>query len=195
MKLIFSQRILADDFWNNASELNQIGNEVQGRNNFFSYKTLGSNFWKVAREAEGKRIWDQIEGTLVPLDPGASLFVPGAKEHYMKNSYELNQNLSQKKKQRRGNHAGAAIKENSSTGGSYIEWMRLESDKESLDNEIASLFSDDASIIWMGDSPTELKSPPMPTLQALPRPPVELNVLENLDLNASIVPLDCLIMM
>ncbi|KAH9443793.1 hypothetical protein Pst134EB_026187 [Puccinia striiformis f. sp. tritici] len=108
---IFSQRILADDFWNNASELNQIGNEVQGRNNFFSYKTLGSNFWKVAREAEGKRIWDQIEGTLVPLDPGASLFVPGAKEHYMKNSYELNQNLSQKKKQRRGNHAGAAIKE------------------------------------------------------------------------------------
>ncbi|KAI9627299.1 hypothetical protein KEM48_009925 [Puccinia striiformis f. sp. tritici PST-130] len=73
----------------------------------------------------------------------------------------------------------------SSTGGSYIEWMRLESNKESLDYEIASLFSDDASIIWMGDSPTELKSPPMPTLQALPRPPVELNVLENLDLNAS----------
>ncbi|KAI7940273.1 hypothetical protein MJO28_013925 [Puccinia striiformis f. sp. tritici] len=125
-----------------------------------------NNFWKVAREAEGKRIWDQIEGTLVPLDPGAITFKTPEID-------ELD----------------------SSTGGSYIEWMRLESDKESLDNEIASLFSDDASIIWMGDSPTELKSPPMPTLQALPRPPVELNVLENLDLNASIVPLDCLIMM
>ncbi|KAH9451618.1 hypothetical protein Pst134EA_025566 [Puccinia striiformis f. sp. tritici] len=207
---IFSQGILTNDFWNNASELDQIGNEVKGRNNFFSYKTLGSNFWKVARKAEGKRIWDQIEETLVPLDPGASLFVPGAKEHYMKNSYELNLNFMESATidsnniktclKRKSNAEEITLERlskkvtfktpeidelDSSTGGSYIEWMRLESNKESLDYEIASLFSDDASIIWIGDSPTELKSPPMPTLQALPRPPVELNVLENLDLNAS----------
>ncbi|KAI9630840.1 hypothetical protein KEM48_013610 [Puccinia striiformis f. sp. tritici PST-130] len=78
----FSQRNLTDDFWNNAPEIKQIGNGVEGGNNLFSYKTLGSDFWKAAREAEGRRIWNQIEETLVLPDPGDSLFVPGAKEHY-----------------------------------------------------------------------------------------------------------------
>ncbi|KAI7960286.1 hypothetical protein MJO29_005354 [Puccinia striiformis f. sp. tritici] len=89
----FSQRNLTDDFWNNAPEIKQIGNGVEGGNNLFSYKTLGSDFWKAAREAEGRRIWNQIEETLVLPDPGDSLFVPGAKEHYyMEDAYELNLN-------------------------------------------------------------------------------------------------------
>ncbi|KAI7934220.1 hypothetical protein MJO29_016470, partial [Puccinia striiformis f. sp. tritici] len=187
-----------------------IGNEIEGRNNLFSDKTLGTEFWKVAREAEGRRIWDQIEENLVPLDPSASLFVPGAKEHYMKNSYELNLNFMESSSvdgnnirtclKRKSNSEEIVLERpakkvtfktpeinelDSSTGGSYIEWMRLESDEESVNYEIASLFSDDESIIWMGDSLGIMKSPPMPTLQALPRPPVKLNVLGNLDLNVS----------
>ncbi|KAI7937758.1 hypothetical protein MJO29_015073 [Puccinia striiformis f. sp. tritici] len=206
----FSQRILTNDFWSNASELVQIGNKIEGRNNLFSDKTLGTEFWKVAQEAEGRRIWDQIEENLVPLDPSASLFVPGAKEHYMKNSYELNLNFMESSSvdgnnirtclKRKSNSEEIVLERpakkvtfktpeidelDSSTGGSYIEWMRLVSDEDSVNYEIASLFSDDESIIWMGDSLGIMKSPPMPTLQALPRPPVELNVLENLDLNVS----------
>ncbi|KAH9458245.1 hypothetical protein H4Q26_017538 [Puccinia striiformis f. sp. tritici PST-130] len=129
-------------------EPDRIGDEIdllEGGNNLFSYKTLGSEFWKVDREAGGRSIWNQIEETLVLPDPGASLFVPGAKEHYyMEDAYELN----------------LSSMESSSTGGSYIQWMCLESDEESLNYEIAALFSDDASIVWMGDSPSEVKSPP-----------------------------------
>ncbi|KAI7954917.1 hypothetical protein MJO28_005317 [Puccinia striiformis f. sp. tritici] len=124
-------------------EPDRIGDEIdllEGGNNLFSYKTLGSEFWKVDREAGGRSIWNQIEETLVLPDPGASLFVPGAKEHYyMEDAYELN----------------LSSMESSSTGGSYIQWMCLESDEESLNYEIAALFSDDASIVWMGDSPSE----------------------------------------
>jgi hypothetical protein len=122
--------------------------------------SIKQEIWKIDREKESLLMCSRINSSLTTLNPKALEFIPGAGRHGITREIQLNsmqiEPASAPMKRKISDIEDKPNKLAKTSNCEYIDWLQIDSDTESYEFELES-DSDISSIVWMGDSPAELK--------------------------------------
>ncbi|KAA1131665.1 hypothetical protein PGTUg99_050095 [Puccinia graminis f. sp. tritici] len=134
--------------------------------------SIRQEIWNIDRNKEALLMCSRIESGLSVLNPKALEFIPGASRHGITRELQLNtmqiEAPSTSMKRKANDVEDKPNKLAKVSDCDYIDWLQIDSDTESYEFELES-DSGTSSIVWMGDSPTELEKTP---------PPLDLNHLD-----------------